>query len=126
MAHRSDGTFQRGHCFVGSFYMGDKTLCHKTAHLPRFPKTECKTVTMWLQSGPQTHNPVARTRPMGTLGGQTAVGAGTGGGGERPWAGRRQCLLVIIHFTRGFVPKDGLQTPRGPVGWCDFSSQANK
>lgn len=117
--HSNEGTV----LLVGSFYRGDKTLCHRTAHLP--PQTECKTVTTWLRPGPQTHNPVAWTRPDGNLG-RPAVGAGTGGGGERPWAERRQCLLVIIHFTRGFVPKDGLQTPMRPVGWCDLSSQANK
>lgn len=41
------------------------------------------------------------------------MGAGMGGGSERPWAERRQCLLVIIHFTRGSSPRTGCRRPGG-------------
>lgn len=100
MGNSNEGTVS----LVGSFYANkDKTLCHRTAHLP--PRQNARQSQCGYD---QVHRHTVQWHghaQTGTLGRQTAVGAGTGGSGERPWEEPWQCLLVIIHFTQGMRPQ---------------------
>lgn len=105
MGNSTEGTV----CWFRSFYPnGDKTLSRRTAHLPPPPRqTEGKTVTTWLGPVPRTHDSVAWTRLGGNLGTPDSSGGWDGRKPLRcPWEEEsRQCLLVIIHFTRGLCPQ---------------------
>lgn len=130
MGDSSDGVV----VWVGSFHQdGDKMFSHRTAHLPHhhYHKTnkmqDCHNVarTGSTDTTIQWHHRYIQT------GWQAAAGAGGGTAASRStlalWAGLRQCLLVIIHFTQGGeeTPRTGLKGPEGgserggTLSWLD-------
>lgn len=113
-----------------------ETRCFPTG-LPTYPttttrQTKCKTVITWLGLFPQTQqfSGINTSRRDGrlqrVLGGEAASRSTLALQAMPLWAGLRQCLLVIIHFTQGGdeTPRMGLKGPeggseRGTLSWLD-------
>lgn len=112
-----------------------ETRCFPTG-LPTYPtttttrQTKCKTVITWLGLVPRTQQfsgIIDTSRRDGRL--QRVLGGGTAASRSTLalWAGLRQCLLVIIHFTQGGeeTPRTGLKGPEGgserggTLSWLD-------